>query len=109
MAAHLTALEIAYRSGYFLLKCRTRGKIAARGDVLEFGHGADASAIVTLACRHELAKRGVPVRENSVRRKVTRLGFEYRPRERDGLAFGPRKVRETNTVVPAKKVAGARS
>jgi hypothetical protein len=84
--SRLRAIEIAKKSGYFLIRRKHPCAIVARGDVLEFGPHADGHQIVTLACRREQSKDGALLDEQAVRRMVESLGYRYRPRNYGRLA-----------------------
>lgn len=85
------ALRIAHAADLILMPVRDTRRVRQIGPVLEVGRNACPDTVVTIACRHRLAMRGV-FAEAEVVELVRRYGYTYMPLPRP-RALGPRAAR----------------
>lgn len=87
------AVRIAHAADLIVMPVQDARRVRQIGPVLEIGRNACPDTVVTIACRHRLAMRGV-FAEAAVVELVEHYGYTYtplpRPRPR---ALGPRAAR----------------
>lgn len=94
MGTLFEAMQIAGRSGYFVVRTKVPRRIVIRPwDVLHVGPRADKDEVATIGVRLALLKRGT-FNEALVKATVERKGFRYVPARRGLLLLKQSKPQQ---------------